>query len=47
MHKFKAFMVILIFFAIWGVCIGTTGGLGIIFGWLPAFVFLFILAMFD
>ena len=47
MTRFKALMVILTCLVIWGVCIGTTGGLGIIFGWIPAAVFLFILAMFD
>ena len=47
MQRFKAIMVFVICIAIWVGCIAAGGVLGVMFGWIPAMVFLFVLAMFD
>ncbi len=47
MERFKAMMVFVICIAIWTGCIVAGGVIGVIFGWMPAAVYLFVLAMFD
>ena len=47
MERFKAIMVFVICIAIWVGCIAAGGVLGVMFGWMPAMVYLFVLAMFD
>lgn len=47
MERFKAIMVFVICIAIWGGCIFAGGVIGVMFGWMPAAVYLFVLALFD